>query len=134
MKRWLVLFLLMFAPLAHATTCDQWAVGTDSTSGATQIVALQQGARVYVCSLVLTTSITTANTVQLQYGTGTACATGTGNFGLAIPFQAVSGSSPAMLVDNPGANVNWGTPVNQALCLNLSASTTINYEIHYAVF
>jgi hypothetical protein len=133
MKKLLCLLLLAFAPLAHAVTCDQWAVGSDTASGLTQIVALQTGKSVYVCSWSVTTAVTTANSAQLQYGTGSACATGTGSLSLIAPLQAITTQTAYSYSYFLPANANWQTPLNNALCLNLGAATNVNYQINYAV-
>ncbi len=129
---WAVLLALV-APLCHATTCDQWLVGSDASSGLTQLVALQQGKAVYVCSFAVTTASTSLVTTQLQYGTGSACATGTGSLGLLVPLLATATNPLATFVLPLPPNANWQTPLSNALCLNLGAAQTVYYQINYTV-
>src|SRR5580765_4216636 len=76
--------LLLFASAAYAqpvnmppgppVTCNQYVVYDAATNGATQLVALATGRRVYVCGYTIVSGGTV--NVSLKYGTGTACATG----------------------------------------------------------
>ena len=133
MKKLLWILLLALAPLCHATTCDQWLSGSDAASGLTQLVALQQGKAVYVCSFAVTTASTSLVTAQLKYGTGSACATGTGVLSLLVPLLATATVPLAEFVLPLPPNANWQTPLSNALCLNLGAAQTVYYQINYAL-
>src|SRR6185437_4227628 len=52
--------------------CDNTAIYDASTSGSTQLVALSSSKKIYVCGGLISTSQTTAVSVKLIYGTGTA--------------------------------------------------------------
>lgn len=55
--------------------CGSSVVYDASTSGSTQLVALQSGQTIYICGYSIWSSGTVK--VELDYGTGSACATGT---------------------------------------------------------
>ena len=106
--------------------CKNPAAGTTSVavSGVTtlaQQVALSAGKQIYVCQF--TASVGTTGTVQLEYGTGTNCGTGT---------TALTGA--VNVAANTPVSIGWGgavvtTPASNALCLVASqaAAGVISY-------
>jgi hypothetical protein len=92
------------------------------SSGLTQLVALTSSQVIYVCDYDIVT--TDDNTVQLEYGTGSAC--GTGTTALAYyPFLAVANLGVAR---SGGSSHLFKTPASNALCINLGSaeSTAVN--------
>lgn len=99
-----------------------------ATSGNVQLVALTTDQRFYVCGFGWE-SDTATTTVQLIYGTGTACATGETD--LTGPMT--------LLASNPIAVANGGatqlvTPASQALCVELGAATQVNGWVTYVKY
>lgn len=79
----------------------------------TQQIALASGKAIYVCGIAFVTPAT--STLQLEYGTGTNC--GTGTTALSGVYQAsstvITGASNTLMV----------TPVGQALCAVTTGAT-----------
>ena len=90
---------------------------TASTSGtsAVQLIALSGSTKVYICSLTVVGVSGTSPTFSLEYGTGTACATG------ATVFLGAFATTAA--VAYPFANPVYLTPAGQAVCY-LDGGTT----------
>jgi hypothetical protein len=67
------------ANLSGLVQCDKTAFAAIATAANTQLVPLSGSTVIYVCSYVIEIQgiATTAGTNKLNYGTGTACATGT---------------------------------------------------------
>jgi hypothetical protein len=101
---------------------------SDSASGLTQLVALSSGRAIYITSFDFTAG-GGANTVQLEYGTGTACATGTTALTGANSFVANGGISKG-----GGLGAILFVPAGDALCLNLGSATSVTGSISYAQF
>ena len=105
--------------------CDQTGAITISGSGLTQIVGLSSGKAIKLCHVSL--SNTASSTVQIEYGTGTNCGTGT---------TAVSGTYQGVLTlaldfdprDTPVI------PSGKAVCLNFGSSVTSGGLVQYAIF
>jgi hypothetical protein len=92
-----------------------------SSATTTQIVALTASKKVYVCNYSLTVT-GTSPTLTWEYGTGTACATGT----TAISGAMAGGTTAAPIVLNSPPEATgyaFVTPSAQALCI-LSGGTT----------
>ncbi len=113
--------------LAGHVGCDSSVVYDASTSGSTQLVALSAGKTIYVCGFVLF-SAGTAN-VKLNYGTGTACATGTTAMTPAFQFTAQTG----VAYGNSEGYVAK-TAASNALCINSSAAVAVQALVTYAQF
>jgi hypothetical protein len=83
-------------------------------------VALSGTTSIYVCGFVLTdTGVTTATTIQLEYGTGSTCGTGT---------TALTGTfAQSLLTSAIVVNVAGGTqikaPSGNALCAVVAGTT-----------
>ena len=107
--------------------CDNSVVYDASTSGSTQLVALVSGQAVYVCGFVLF-SAGTAN-VKLNYGTGTACATGTTAMTPAFQLTAQTGVSYGN-----GEGTVTKTAAGNALCINSSAAVAVQAVVTYTQF
>ena len=109
--------------------CTLSAVVNVSAMGENQILALSSGKTIRVCNLDLSFPTPAAFTVQVDYGTGTACATGTGHLtGIYTFNSAVLG-----FFDDPGAFAPLVPPASNAVCLNLSAAVTVQGTISYAI-
>jgi hypothetical protein len=91
-----------------------------SSAATTQLVALSGTTSIYVCGFVLTdTGVTTATTIQLEYGTGSTCGTGT---------TALTGTfAQSLLTSAIVVNVAGGTqikaPSGNALCAVVAGTT-----------
>lgn len=109
--------------------CTLSAVVNVSSMGENQIIALSSGKTIRVCNLDVSFPTPSAFTVQLDYGTGSNCGTGTGHLGGIFTFNtAVLG-----LFDDPGAYAPYVPPASNAVCLNLSAAVTVQGTVHYAI-
>lgn len=104
-----------------------------TTATTTQLVALVAGAKVRICSYAIQGSTTsTATTLKLVYGTGTACATGTTSLTPAWNMPASSTALP--MSEGAGVGELFQTPVGDALCATSSAAGTVNIRVTYAQF
>lgn len=120
--------------LTQFVACDNYKAATLAATGSTQLVALAANQRVYVCGMTLTGAATTVTNVKLVYGTGTACATGATDMSLLIPVQASTTVPTYFSSIQPPSNTVWKTAVGNALCINLSAAQSINYQVWYTQF
>lgn len=98
-----------------------------STATTTQLVALASGDRILVTSYNFANGTGTADNVTLEYGTGTACATGTtaltGPYGTGADLAGVSqggGLGPVLVV-----------PSGNALCILTSAAEQVSGSLTY---
>lgn len=88
-----------------------------STTSATQLIALSGTTKIYLCSLVVGWGGGTSPTFSLEYGTGTACATGTT---VILPATAITSSLP----NSPSYPDRFFiTPSGQALCYVLTGTS-----------
>ena len=93
--------------------------GATSGTSSVQIVALSGTAKIYVCSMSVINTSGTTPTFALTYGTGTACATGTGN----ITFPVATSTTVPVTFNGPIVGV---TPAGNALCYIQTGTTPIN--------
>lgn len=99
--------------------------GATSGTASVQLVAISGTTKIYVCSMTITGVSGTSPTFKLQYGTGSACATGT--VGIVGPW-----TTAANTIYNFGGNNFAVTPAGQALCYVQSGTTPVsNYNITY---
>ena len=111
--------------VARAINCDSSAVITfTAASGSVQIVALTASQIVYVCSIVLSSD--TVTNITLNYGTGSAC--GTGTTALSGAFNSVL----ALSMSFPDGSLR--TAASNAFCVNSSVAATIGGVMTYAKF
>lgn len=132
----LALCLLIFGvqhPCAAQTTpaavgCHNVNFFTFSaTQTLTQFVPVQQGKRIGICGYAYLPSANNPYTVQIFYGTGTNCGTGTTAF--SMPLFIVNGGS----MINRIPVVAESTPVNQALCIQATGSgQTVSFAVYWA--
>jgi hypothetical protein len=104
--------------------CNKTAVIALSGTGDTQVIAASGSTVIRVCRISLTTS---ANTnVQVDYGTGSNCATGkthlTGIYSSIATFS------------EPSNNAYWTLPASKALCISQSAASTTGGTVSYAQY
>lgn len=115
-------------------TCDNHAFDR-STTADVQLVALQSGQIIYVCSYVITGESTTSSDVSLEYGTGSNC--GTGTTGITPPRTIGSGTSGGQL---PGFSILspiWNglkTIASNELCVHRSAAQSSEIEVWFTQF
>ena len=104
-----------------------------TTATTTQIVAVGSTAKVRICAYAIQGSTSsTATTLKLVYGTGTACASGTTAL---TPAWNMSASSTALpFSQGHGVGELFQTPVGDALCATSSAAGTVNISVTYAQF
>ena len=115
------------------TMCNSSAQLQMTTATTTQIVALAAGAKVRICAYAIQGSTTsTATTLKLVYGTGTACATGTTALTPAWNMPATSTSLPFQ--EGTGVGELMQTPAGNALCATSSAAGTVNIRVTYTQF
>jgi hypothetical protein len=113
-----------------AAICDDpskvttFNINLGAGTGNTELVALNGSDLIYVCSFVYTTG--GADTPQLIYGTGTACATGETD--LMTLNLAAAGDG---LVENGGGAVITKAPAGNALCLERTNSVTAMGRLGY---
>jgi hypothetical protein len=106
------------------TYCNLSAPVSLTTSGLTQLVALSIGLTVRICNISV--SFASAVDFQLEYGTGSACGTGT---------TAITGVYKSILTI--ALDFNSGTLngiASNALCANLGASVVGGGVVNYGLF
>jgi hypothetical protein len=96
-----------------------------TTTSSTQLVALAAGKKVYVCGLAISSAATAGTTITVNYGTGTACATGTVALTGAIPL----GQYTPLVLASDGSE--FTAPVGNALCATASATGGIAGVLTY---
>ena len=94
-----------------------------AASGSVQIVGLASSQIIRVCHLSISSSAATNFTIN--YGTGSACGTGTN------PLSGAYNNVTTLALDFFGT---LRTPASQALCLNSSVSITAGGTVTYAQF
>lgn len=97
---------------------------TVTNTGLVQIVAAVSGQSIRVQTLFL--SLATAETIQLEYGTGTNCGTGTTAITPAMPAQSLFSMNLA-----PGPLI---LPAGQALCIQEGAMATAGGFLIYTQY
>lgn len=96
-----------------------------STATTTQLVALSSGKAIYVTSLPVIAGGT--GNITYEYGTGTACATGTTALTGPLNLTAQSGIGPS-------SSVQLVVPASNALCVLTSAAVQMSGWVSYAQF
>lgn len=107
--------------------CDNSIPYDASTSGSTQLVALSSGKTIYVCGYTIH-SAGTVN-VELDYGTGTACATGTTKMTPAYQTTAQDGA-----VDGGTFFRGMKSAASNAVCIKTSGAVAVQAVLYYAQF
>lgn len=89
-------------------------------STTTQLVPLSSGLKIRICSASLNPSTVTAGSMDLVYGTGASC--GTGTTSLTGPFT-VPASAVVAIPITPSSTGALITPAGQAICMRTVTST-----------
>jgi hypothetical protein len=112
-----------------AIPCNQWAIIHDvGATSLTQFIAPSANQRIGLCGYAMIASAMPA-ALQLAYGTGTNCGTGTTNISPAIVLP-VSG-----ILVNRTDNVVERTPANNALCfVSVGQTGTMDAIVYWAYF
>lgn len=108
-------------------SCDASVVYDASTSGSTQLVALSSGKKVYICGYSLFAAGTV--NVELDYGTGTACATSPTKIVPAYQLTTQTGFS-----DQSPFYRGLSTAASNALCIKTSAGVAVQAIVYYTQF
>jgi hypothetical protein len=121
--------------LVGLVQCDKSAQAAISTAANTQLVALSGSTVIYVCSYVIEIQgvATTAGTNKLNYGTGTACATGTVQI---TPdyIGSLTAGNPTVVAQTAGNGYLFKTTAGQALCSTTTTTTVQKVFVTYAQF
>lgn len=113
-------------PCQNPTATLNSVSGATSGTASVQLVALSGSTKIYVCSATVVSVSGTAPTFRLTYGTGTACATGTGSI---IPSFATATTAGTLYQFATPVGV---TPAGNALCYLDAGTTPVqNYAITY---
>lgn len=121
-------------------TCNRKIIFSSGSVPPTRSLIIDSvpNAKIYVCGWSVNSATTNAVDVQLVYGTGTACGTGTSPFSESITLQALTNSAPVGAVNNAPNNVVDATPYGAQLCAETANGTTlthpVNWKIWYAQF
>lgn len=113
--------------LTGLITCNAVAKYDASTSGSTQLVALQSGQTIRICGYTFLAAGTV--NVKLVYGTGSNCVTSPSDITPAYQLVAQAG-----LVDR---EQNWqglATAASNALCINASGAVAVQALVYYTQF
>lgn len=108
-------------------SCQSKATYDASTSGSTELVALTSTQTIYICGYTLFAAGTV--NVELDYGTGTACATGNAKITPAYQLTAQTGK-----VEISPFYIGSKTAASNALCLKTSAGVAVQAEVYYTKF
>lgn len=136
-RNWVVVVAALVLALCAPTwrgNADQTVVGTNcntsliydaSTNGATQLQASNTSGTglLYICGYTFFAAGTV--NVDLVYGTGTACATGTTKLTPAYQFTAQTG-----IVDASPFYRGMSVPGGQNLCINTSAGVAVQAVVY----
>jgi hypothetical protein len=114
--------------------CDNTATYDASTNGSTQLVALTASQVIYVCGYQISSSSSSAVSVNLRYGTGTNCATSPQNITPAYPLQAATSTGPIGLVVMTPGFTGLKTAASNALCINTNAAVSVQAIVWYTKF
>jgi hypothetical protein len=107
--------------------CGSSAIYDASTSGSTQLVALQSSQTIYICGYTIMASGTV--NVNLRYGTGSNCATSPSNIVPAFQLTAQTGA-----VDGSAFYRGLKTAASNALCINTSGAVAVQAIVYYTQF
>jgi len=115
--------------------CNNTALYSNTTNGNTELVALTGGQTIYICSWQISTSQTTAVSVRLVRGTGTACATGETSITPTYPVQAATSTGPIGLVGmmSPFWQGLAGAS-GDAICIETNAAVSVQAFITYTKY
>ena len=105
--------------------CNNYAKYDSTTSGDILLVNRAQGG-LYVCGYAIMVGSTATN-VKLEYGTGTAC--GTGTIAMTPAWQIAANGG--IVINSPLFNGLFAPP-GKDLCLNTSAGNAVQASIYYA--
>lgn len=114
--------------------CSGSAIYSTNTNGNTELVALSGSTVIYVCGFSIATSSTTAVTVRLVKGTGTACATNEASVTPSYILQAAASTGPTGIVVPPAGHTGLKTAAGDALCIETNAAQTVQAIVWYAQF
>jgi hypothetical protein len=107
--------------------CNSSIVYDASTNGATQLVALASSQKIYICGYSIFAA--GAVNVELDYGTGTACATGNNKITPAYQLTAQTG-----IVDPSPFYAGLSTIPSNELCIKTSAGVAVQALVKYTQF
>jgi hypothetical protein len=123
------------ANMSGVIQCDKFALAAIASAANTQLVAISGSTVIYVCSYVIEIQgiVTTAGTNKLNYGTGTACATGTVQV---TPdyIGNVTAGVPTVITQNAALGYLFKTTAGQALCSTTTTTTVQKVFVTYAQF
>lgn len=123
---------LCIAPASHAQQqgalyCSQNAQYDASTSGSTRIFTANaaSSSRVYICGYTIQVGATATN-IQLKYGTGTNCGSGTANLtpNFVLPIAG-------QLSDNSPTWRGLVSPAGNDVCIVTSAGNPVQAIVYY---
>jgi hypothetical protein len=114
------------AALTTPVICQDSVKIDTATSGNVELVALTASETIYVCAYNWVVSA--AVSVQLIYGTGSAC--GTGETDLTGPYAHVANGG----ISVTGTNALMKTAAGNALCIELSAAQQVSGFVSYTKF
>ena len=111
-------------PVYPPIQCNAAAQYSSSVAGTTQLVPLATGKAIYICGYDI--SAAAGSTLQLVYGTGSNCGTGTANVTPAFTPTNTNDSSPffrGLLV-----------PLSNALCLTQTGAVAVQALVFYGQY
>jgi len=111
-------------PAVNPIQCNAAAQYSSSVAGTTQLVPLATGKAIYICGYDI--SAAAGSTLQLVYGTGSNCGTGTTNVTPAFTPTNTNDSSPffrGLLV-----------PLSNALCLTQTGAVAVQALVFYGQY
>ena len=103
--------------------CTNSVVINTSSSGSTELVALTASQIIRVCHFTIVAA--SPVTVTLNYGTGSACGTGT---------TALTGAMTSITTIDTDFRGELRTPASNALCLNLGTAVSTQGVMTYAKY
>lgn len=133
----LLLLCLFFVPLhAHgqALPCGNLATVTAAAAGEQLIATPPTGGHsIEICNVTITaTNGASVGNFSIDYGTGSACATGTTTL---LPYGAGTASTPMSVVWGSFTSPTVVVPSGQEICINFASAPSIEKVIVlYAIF
>jgi hypothetical protein len=112
------------APAYTPIQCNAAAQYSSSVAGTTQIVAAVTGRAIYLCGWDV--SAAAGSTLQIAYGTGTNCGTGTTNITPAFAPTNTNDSSPFFR--------GLQAPLSQALCIVQTGAVAVQALVFYGQY
>lgn len=118
-------------PCSNAQLIQSVAINTASAVSTRLVTSTDAEKKTYICNFVVTmVGAATANTIAIQYGTGSTCQTGTTLRSGTFKASVVVGSSTVV---NLRPNTVQPIPVGNSTCVLTTTTDAVNGILSYAL-